>query len=244
MDNYQNIFQRVEVKYLVNREQFAALNRALGAHMESEPRGEHTIANVYYDTDDWALVRRSLEKPVYKEKLRLRSYGRADAQTVVFPEIKKKFDGVVYKRRVAMPLRDAERFLASGMMKAPQEQIHREIADFRRRCAIFPKAFVAYDRVALLDPADDALRITFDRNIRFRLDRLTLADPPDGELLLPAGETLMEVKIARAMPLWLSRALSQLEIFPASFSKYGRGYEMFVLNRRLAREAKGVFRCA
>jgi len=238
--DYQNIFQRVEEKYLVNREQFAALNAALGAHMEADPRGQHTISNVYYDTDDFALVRHSLEKPLYKEKLRLRCYGKADAQTVVFPEIKKKFDGVVYKRRVAMPLKDAERFLATGLMKAPQQQIHREIADFRRRCEIFPKAFIAYDRVALFDPADEALRITFDRNIRFRLDRLTLIGPPDGELLLPGGEALMEVKIARAMPLWLSRALSELEIFPASFSKYGRGYAMFVLNRR----AKGGIRCA
>jgi len=156
--DYQNIFQRVEEKYLVNREQFAALNAALGAHMEADPRGQHTISNVYYDTDDFALVRHSLEKPLYKEKLRLRCYGKADAQTVVFPEIKKKFDGVVYKRRVAMPLKDAERFLATGLMKAPQQQIHREIADFRRRCEIFPKAFIAYDRVALFDPADEALR--------------------------------------------------------------------------------------
>ncbi len=229
MQTYQDVFERIEKKYLLSPEQYAALQRTLADHMKTDVYGLHTISNLYYDTEDYALIRESLEKPVYKEKLRMRCYGGVTVSSPVFVEIKKKFQGVVYKRRVSMKLGEAEVFLSGGMMRAPKEQIHREIAYFLQAHPVSPKVYLAYDRIAMFDPLGSALRVTFDRDIRFRTDHLSLTEDSAGTPILPGGDVLMEVKISGAMPVWLSKALSELSIFPVSFSKYGRCYQEYIM---------------
>ncbi len=103
----QNVFRRYENKYLLNDRQLEALKNSLSKYMAQDAHGSYTICNIYFDTDDFLLARRSLEKPKYKEKLRLRSYGVPKGSDQVFAEIKKKYDGVVYKRRA--PLRAKRR---------------------------------------------------------------------------------------------------------------------------------------
>ena len=229
MEQYQDVFKRVEAKYLLSLEQYAALGAALAPHMQPDGYGEYTVCNIYYDTEDFALIRESLDKPVYKEKLRVRSYGRASEDKDVFVEIKKKFKGVVYKRRVAMKPRDAEHFLASGMMRAPMEQIHREIAYFLTAHRVSPRVYLAYDRTALCEKNGGELRLTFDKNIRFRTDELDLTKDTRGTPILAPDEVLMEIKIPGAMPVWLSQTLSELKIYPTSYSKYGRCYENYLI---------------
>ena len=183
----------------------------MGGRMRPDIYGESTVCSVYYDTPDFRLIRASLEKPVYKEKLRLRSYGPAQADQPVFLELKKKYDGVVYKRRICLPLYEAESFFA-GADLAQSGPIGR----------------------------DDRLRITFDRSIRCRWENLTLSASPSGTPLLEAGQSLLEVKVPGAMPLWLSHLLGQLHIWPVSFSKYGTAYQRMLKNQI---EMRGVF-CA
>ncbi len=238
MKQYQDVFKRVEKKYILSAEQYSALQRILAGRMKADEYGLHTISNIYYDTDDYALIRESLQKPVYKEKLRLRCYGPATPDSQVFVELKKKFKGVVYKRRVSMKLKDAELFLATGVMRAPMEQIHKEIAYFLKVHPASPQVYLAYDRLAMYDPEGGELRITFDRNIRFRTDELSLASDSCGTYILPPDDVLMEIKIPGAMPMWLSRALSELAIYPASFSKYGRCYQDYIMGRRLTKGGK------
>lgn len=127
MTGLQSIFQRTEKKYLLSPEQRRALELILGEHMEPDEYGLQTIANIYYDTPDCMLIRESLGKPIYKEKLRIRSYGRAENDSEVFVELKKKFKGVVYKRREVMCLKDAEIFLETGIALHPLSQIQKEI---------------------------------------------------------------------------------------------------------------------
>ena len=110
METYQAVFKRKEVKYLLTEAQLAALRPALETHMEPDAFAHSSISNLYYDTPDFRMLRRSQEKPAYKEKLRLRGYGVPDEETQVFPEIKKKAEGIVYKRRVRMPYGDAIRY--------------------------------------------------------------------------------------------------------------------------------------
>ena len=112
MSEYQGTFKRYEKKYLVTQQQYNALAKVFAARMVPDRFAESTISNIYYDTPDFRLIRRSLEKPAYKEKLRLRSYGVPNEETQVFPEIKKKARGIVYKRRVSMPYGDALRYLS------------------------------------------------------------------------------------------------------------------------------------
>jgi hypothetical protein len=220
-----DVFKRYEKKYRLTPHQHQALTKALMPYMTPDSYGLHTISNLYFDTDSYELIRHSIEGPVYKEKLRLRSYGLPSSGDTVYIELKKKFDGVVYKRRVPMPLKDAQRVLTQGELPEAPGQILQEIHWFIRRFAPMPKVFIAYERLALYGNADPQLRITFDTGIRFRESLLDLSKGHWGRPLLPAGEVLMEIKIPGVMPLWLSQMLSTLSIYPSSFSKVGQCYK-------------------
>lgn len=229
MQGMQNVFERYEIKYMLTMEQYRALRAALCGRMEEDAYGLHSIANLYMDTADWALIRESIDKPIYKEKLRLRSYGIPGADSQVFLELKKKYKGVVYKRRAPMTVREADAFLCHGIRPHRSGQILREIAHFHKQHGYpVPRAFISYERRALFSPAQDALRITFDRNILFRSCHLDLTAGVWGTQLLDRNQVLMEVKVAGAMPLWLSGLLSELSIFPRPFSKYGACYQAFI----------------
>ena len=228
-------FERVEKKYLLTKEQGAALLRGLAPHMGVDRYGRHTIENFYYDTKDYELIRASLDKPVYKEKIRMRSYGVPAIGDEVFVELKKKLDGVVYKRRTAMTLSEAERFLQSGVRpERANAQIAEEIAYAMRLYGAIPMAFVAYDRVAMAGKDDPAFRLTLDSAIRYRTDDLSLSHGAHGTLLLPDGSVLMEVKTTGALPLWFARMLSDLAAYPTTFSKYGMAYRDVMTKAREA----------
>ncbi len=220
-----NIFQRVEKKYHLTNKQYEQLVRELTPYMKIDDYGLHTICNIYYDTEHFDLIRTSIEKPVYKEKLRLRSYGIPKENDKVYLEIKKKWKGVVYKRRISMTLEEADRYLNHGIKPGFDNQILREIDYFISFYKPLPKVYLAYDRVAMYCINDSEIRITFDKNIRSRNAILDLSKGDFGKQLLEEGCRLMEIKVAGAYPLWLADILSGLEIYPKSFSKYGNVYK-------------------
>jgi hypothetical protein len=220
---FQLTFKRYEIKYLLTDEQRQRLAILMGRYMVPDEWGPSTVCNVYCDTPSRLLVRRSAEHPDYKEKVRIRSYGVQSPDASVFVELKKKYDGVVYKRRI---LADATRAnaLLSGAAE-PADQIEREIAFAAKRYeGLVPACYITYDRCAFFAADDRGFRVTFDRNIRWREDRLSLSEDTDGEQLLEPGTSLMEVKCAGAMPLWLVGALTAMRLFKTSFSKYGTAW--------------------
>ena len=220
-------FKRYEYKYLLDEEQYKKVREMLKGKMTVDKYGLSTIANIYFDTDDYRLVRTSLEKPDYKEKLRLRSYGVPDGGSTVFLEIKKKFDGIVYKRRISLTLTEAEDYLIRGIkpeISAAQRQIFNEIDHFVNHYKPVSKVYLAYDRVALYGNEDNALRVTFDTDIRSRTDSLSLASGDSGELLFEEKKYLMEIKAAGAIPLWFVKILGEAGVTKTSFSKYGSVY--------------------
>jgi hypothetical protein len=223
-------FERVEKKYFLTPQQYTAFRQSLAPYVRADAYGEYTICNLYYDTDDYRLIRASIEKPVYKEKLRVRSYGVPAADDAVFVELKKKFDGVVYKRRITSTPRAAQMLLHGVRPTGTQSQIQREIEYFQQFHRLSPKVFIAYDRQAFQGTENSALRITFDRNMRYRLDRLDLMAGDDGAPILQTDDILMEIKIPGACPLWLTHLLTEYGIYVTSFSKYGECYRAHILN--------------
>jgi len=223
---YQHIFQRYELKYLLDAEQQAHMMDILARHMAPDRYGLSQIRNIYYDTDNYRLIRASIGKPAYKEKLRVRSYGPASGGDRVFVELKKKYDGVVYKRRIHMPYEEANAWLSGDRSKMPDTQIGRELqyfADFYE--ALQPTVFLSYERQAWYCPDGSDFRITFDGNVLSRQTQLDLSCPCGGTALLPPGKVLMELKTAGGIPLWMTKALTEYQIFKTSFSKYGTAYE-------------------
>lgn len=226
---YQTVFKRYEIKYLLTREQQKAILLAMEPHMTPDAYGPTTIRNLYFDTDNYRLIRRSIERPDYKEKLRIRSYRRVGLQDEVFVELKKKFKGVVYKRRLVMTAGQAEQWLQGGAPCPAANQIAQEINYFMSYYeSLAPKVYLSYDRQAYVGEND--FRVTFDENIRARQDDLSLDTEPGGKALLPENTVLMELKTGGAIPLWMTRELTRLKIYKASFSKYGKAYEQLIFH--------------
>lgn len=227
---YQAIFKRYELKYLLTLEQKEHVLRAMEPHMQLDKYGDSIIRNLYYDTDDYRLIRHSIQKPVYKEKLRIRSYFRATEGVPVYVELKKKYKHVVYKRRLQMKEDVVKAWMEGG--PAPEDsQIAREIHYFRNFYpGLHPSVYLSYHRLAYYDKEGSSFRVTFDTKIRARQTNLTLdSDHSQGTtLLLPDNLTLMELKCAGSMPLWMARALTEGKIYKTSFSKYGTAYTQMI----------------
>ena len=222
--NIQRCFQRYEKKYLLHPEQYQKIRAGLAPYMEADEHGRYTICNLYYDTPDFQLIRASLDKPVYKEKLRMRSYGVPADGDSVFVELKKKYKGVVYKRRTVLEAGEALDYLAGRCSPRAKDQICREIDWFLGRYHPVPQVFIAYDREALAGLEDRVLRVTFDIDLRWRDTALDLRSGDGGERITSRDQILMEIKIPGSAPVWLSRLLSENSVFPTSFSKYGVCY--------------------
>lgn len=223
MSQFQSIFKRYEKKYILTSQQKQKILEIAKPYITEDKYFHSTICSIYYDTPSRLMIRNSIEKPIYKEKLRLRSYGTPSADDKVFLELKKKYQGVVYKRRTAMTLREAELFLSGKLL--PKTQIEKELAwALSHYEGIEPAMFVSYERDSYCGTQDKSLRITFDSNPLVREEHLKLTDGIWGEKILSDGLYIMEVKSPYAMPLWLADGLDKLGIFSTSFSKYGTGY--------------------
>ena len=218
---YQAVFKRYEIKYVVTAEQKERILKAMEPYMELDRFGRSTIRNLYFDTDDFVLARHSIAKPDYKEKLRVRSYSKADADSTVFVELKRKFDGIVYKRRIGLPETDAMRWMSGvkdgdiiAELEKESPQVAAEIEYFAGMYSgLRPVIYLSYDREAYRmkkDPsASSDFRVTFDSNICCRESELTLTSDAYGTSLLEDGMYLMELKCPGAIPLWMTKILSE-----------------------------------
>lgn len=230
---YQAVFKRYEMKYMMTRRQRRAVAEAMLPYMKLDDYGHTTIRNIYFDTDSYILVRRSIEKPVYKEKLRIRSYRQVSAQDKVFIELKKKYDDVVYKRRESLSQLETLEWLVRRAPFPKATQIGNEIDYFFNRYhTLDPKVFLSYEREAFyaLDGSD--LRVTFDEHILARQEELSLSKEVWGEPLIDEDIVLMEIKTSGGIPLWMTHVLAQEKIYKTSFSKYGTAYEKMICRQQ------------
>lgn len=233
MSKNKTIFQRREKKYRLSLDQFQQLFTELLFYMEQDTCGMHTISSLYYDTEDFQLIQNSIEKPIYREKFRIRSYGIPTATDTIFLELKKKFSGVVYKRRVPLALEEATTYLTSSKIPLEDNQIMQEIDWFYSRHQLSPKVLIAYDRIALFGKEDPDFRITFDFKVRWRSDDLDLSAGDYGADLIPKEDCLMEIKALGAIPFWLTQILAKHELYPVSFSKYATCYKNYLYQERV-----------
>jgi len=238
-----NIFMREEKKYIISGGQAAVLQKHLAQRMTVDRFGEYLVQNVYFDTDNFDIISESMEKPLYKEKLRLRFYNQYNPESKGYLELKKKFDGIVYKRRIAFPL---SRLKSKGItdilsiLSADDSQISREIYYFTRINAVCEKIHVEYKRIAYNDMEDNNLRVTFDRDIFYHLIPANHLSFNKNRRVLNQDQMVLEIKTPGAIPLWLAGLLSELEIFPVSFSKVGACYVQMVSGAQRSSKYHGL----
>jgi len=218
-------FQRKEVKYKITTDQRDKLLGCISKNIVDDQHARYHICNLYLDTHNHRLIRNSIDKPMYKEKIRLRSYGVIGSDDKIYLELKKKLNGIVYKRRVKMRYDEAIAYVKGEANRT--EQISNEIDYFLNYYKnIESKFFIAYDRVAFQGKEDSSLRITFDENITYRTTRLDLTCDSVGKSILDQDWVLLEIKATNSMPIWLVKALSECKIYKQSFSKYGQAYRL------------------
>ena len=226
---FQTVFRRYELKYMLTREQKEIILEAIGPHMKLDKYGKTTIRNIYPDTPSYRVIRRSIEKPLYKEKLRIRSYAQATRDSTVFVELKKKYEGVVYKRRLPLCERDAMAWVCGEHPCPVTTQISREIdyfIDFYG--GLSPTVFLSYEREAYYERGGGDFRVTFDENILSRQSDISLCSEVYGPPILPEDKVLMELKCSGGIPLWMIDTLSRERIYKTSFSKYGTAYSTLI----------------
>ena len=230
------VMKRYEFKYLISRQQEEFFRRRLEGHMQVDQFGLTSIASLYYDTPDYRLITRSIERPLFKEKMRLRSYGLATDTSPVFLELKRKAYGIVYKRRVQSTIPLVKKFFDGEGDICAGGQINHELTYFRNFYRdLAPSCLIIYDRTAFFEPDGD-LRLTIDNNPRYRTDELDLRVSMEGVSLLPDGYSILEIKVQQSMPLWLASILSEGQIYKASFSKAGAAFQ-----RQMQKNSQGVW---
>lgn len=219
---YANTFKRREMKFLLDERQYNEVIQAISGFMTEDEFGLHTILNIYLDNRNNDLIRSSLGKPIYKEKVRLRCYGKkAEDDTSAFLEIKKKYRGLTYKRRLESSYKELYDYISGGTMPETRGQVFEELDYLIKRMKLKPKIVICYDRRAFYGNADKEFRLTLDGNIRYRRSDLDLRAGDGGAYLMSQPFRVMEVKSVGAIPIQLVRILSGLKIYHGSFSKYG-----------------------
>ncbi len=234
----QTIFKRYELKYKLTKQQYLDMCDYMTGYMKLDSYGRHKISNIYFDTDDYRIIRLSLEKPKYKEKLRLRIYGEPNEEKPAFIELKKKFKGVVYKRRISASQKDAISYLFDGKPAETPSQIHKEIDYFIESYdnLLLPRVYLSYEREAYYCEEDDNFRMTFDFNIKMRDKNISLANDSEDVKVLEDDYVLLEVKTVQGLPFWLLSFLNRNEIYKTSFSKYGTAYNVFLLPKIIEKQ--------
>ncbi len=216
-------FKRHEIKYLITINQYINLMDYLSDKVEKDVVYKSTICNVYYDTDNFELIRKSIEKPIYKEKLRIRSYDKPTLDSSVYVELKKKYDHIVYKKREKIAYKYV---LNNSFLEGAETQIDKEIKYFNDFYGgLTPKMFLSYEREAYYFKTDKQIRITFDTNIKYRTENVNLLPSISDIKLLPNNLVLMELKVPFSIPYELAKYLSSEKIFKTPFSKYGTAYK-------------------
>ncbi len=221
----QYVFKRYEKKYKLTKQQFITILSEIEPYVINDKYGFTRINSLYFDTPQKIIIRNSIEKPVYKEKLRLRCYNTCTMDGATFTEIKKKYKGVVYKRRIKTDYDTAYKYLMNINDDIPFSQIKNEIDYFKMHYSgLEPSMCIFYDRNAFYDKNDPNVRITFDNNLLYRDYDLDLTKGIYGEKIIDEDIYIMEIKTLGAMPLWLCEILDKYSIYPTSFSKYGNAY--------------------
>lgn len=225
----QTVFKRYELKYMLTMEQKEKVLQAMEPYMALDKYGRTTIRNIYFDTDNYRLIRHSIEKPAYKEKLRIRSYSKASPESPVFVELKKKYRSIVYKRRISMPEIKAMEWVCERQQEHHETQISEEIEYFMDYYkTLQPAVFLSYEREAYYSKDGSDFRVTFDEHILCREADLSLESEVYGIPILEEGKVLMEIKCSGGIPLWMTHVLTKEHIYKTSFSKYGTAYQNII----------------
>jgi hypothetical protein len=228
----KQLFTRYELKYLITFDTYRTLADTLIPYMQYDPfgdkQGRYSIFSLYFDSPDRKIYYETMNRAAFRQKLRLRIYNSASIDDSAYFEVKQKFKNVVNKRRTAIQLSDAYRFIEKRAdvsdlenYSASNKQVLKEIRSFRDVYRLAPAVIVGYDRQAFHGIDDTDLRITFDYHLTCRNDNYRLENGMhNGAYFVPPNLVVLEVKVKHSVPLWLTKLLSEFRCPLRSVSKF------------------------
>lgn len=211
----KKVFERFEEKYLISESMMHILLNQNKDKLKKDTYYESLIQNIYYDTPNYDFLKSALDKQEYKEKLRVRTYNQITKDSQVFVEIKKKSNSIVYKRRTTLSY---EHYINDGI--TGNNQVFNEVAWLKNRYHLEPMLYISYLRHAFVGIDDPSFRITFDQNILYRNEAVSLSSHPLSKDITPYKQMVMEIKTCGSLPLWLVDFLNTNQIYPTHYSKY------------------------
>ena len=229
-------FRRSEQKYILSKEQLNEIKKMLKDVFIEDEHGESTICNLYFDTEQYNLIMNSIDKPKYKDKIRLRSYNIPNLNSNIYLEIKRKYNGVTGKRRIQMNIDDYYEFINNIENQKNNSQVKKELKYYFKLYNLKPSMFLSYDRMAFYYKENRDFRITIDKNILARDFDLEIDKGIYGTRILEEDKYIMEIKTLGVLPMWFVQYLNKLKIYPQSFSKYGEAYKKIILNIKKERK--------
>jgi SPX domain-containing protein involved in vacuolar polyphosphate accumulation len=218
-------FERVEDKYSLTYAQAEQVKKAIAAHVKEDVYYKYTVHSIYYDSIDSQLVIHSLNSTEYRMKLRSRCYTQPEDDTPAFLETKKKLGDIVYKRRFQLSTKELEDYTEYGIPHHVHNNTADEVDYVMKYYNLEPKVLILYERECWAGIQEADVRITFDTNIRYRIDDINLRERGD-EKPLTKDTVIMEVKAMDRYPMWLVKVLSEMKLYKRSFSKYGNIYRL------------------
>ena len=212
-------FERYEKKYIISKTQasemiaFLKLHMALDRHHNPEHIVPYKIHSYYLDDHEAHIIKKSIEKPSYKEKYRLRWYNDL---TKLFLEVKIKHLKRSHKKRFEITQKELELQDYRTLIKT---SYHYGYLNALTHASIEKYCLIDYERIAF-DDTDKGIRVTFDFNVSYTFDNASYP-------LHDEDFVILEIKYRDAFPIFLSSYLSEHKIYSRSLSKIGRSYQQY-----------------
>jgi hypothetical protein len=242
------LFNRYELKYILNLEQYLQFAEILPNYLELDPQGDqhgrYKITSLYYDTEDYKAYWDKIEGHKFRRKVRIRLYGgeTATPETLCFAEIKQRINKTLQKKRIYVPYTEAEALCGASepipseaTMSETDREVASEIRYLQSTLQLRPACIVSYDRMAFDGSEyEDGLRITFDTNLKGRTYDLSLLSYAPNQFFIAPDHCIMEVKVNYRVPYWLTEIIGKHGFTLRRISKYCATLQQFgrLLNRQ------------
>lgn len=225
-------FDRLEVKYLIDRTTRTALTRDLVAFMRPDkhagPGGSYLVRSLYFDTPDYMAYHQKMAGAAVRHKLRVRAYGEDPSQTPhVRLEVKSRYLSYIHKITLDVSREDYQQIECAlkGRTLPPAHLLDddsacKEFFRLQRQYNMEPKIIIQYRRQALERQEINRVRVNFDDELLATRNLDLLGPLPGARRLLQYGHAIFEIKVDRVMPYWLHTLIAKYDLQNQALSKY------------------------
>lgn len=227
---------RLEYKFLIPESKIDQVRDALlpfvniDEYAAGREKKEYTVRSIYFDSGKLDDYRDKLAGIKIRKKLRIRGYNELNGNSMVFLEVKRKYENNISKNRAPLLYNDLPELLLTAdferflLKKKKYLDVQNDANKFFYSLIsknYIPVVLVVYEREAFFYKYDSTLRITFDKNLRSK-PLPSLTELYDDDNLKPSmrDNFILEIKFFNGYPTWLQSIVSKFNLQRRAISKY------------------------